>query len=84
MGLIKALVGAVGGALADTWQEVIEPDNMSDTTVFCKGVKVRKNDKRISSKILYFEKKYGKIEQERSMRRGFLAAIFKKREGGAG
>ena len=37
----------------------------------------RKNDKRISSKILYFEKKYGKIEKERSMRRGFLAAIFK-------
>ena len=50
MGLIKALVGAVGGALADTWQEVIEPDNMSDTTVFCKGVKVRKNDKRNSNR----------------------------------
>ena len=46
MGLIKAVIGAVGGALADTWQEVIEPDNMSDTTVFCKGVKVRKNDRR--------------------------------------
>ena len=42
-----------------------------------------KNDKRISSKILYFEKKYGKIEQERSMRRGFLAAIFEEDLDGA-
>ncbi|MBQ8441541.1 MAG: virion core protein, partial [Clostridia bacterium] len=50
MGIIKAFFGALGGGLADQWQEVIEADNMSDTTVFTKGVKVRKNDKRSSNK----------------------------------
>ncbi len=50
MGLIKAFFGAVGGALGDQWLEVIEADNMSDTTVFAKGVKVRPNDKRNSNK----------------------------------
>ncbi len=50
MGIIKAFFGAVGGTLADQWQEVIEAEGMSDTTVFAKGVKVRKNDKRSSNK----------------------------------
>ena len=50
MGIIKAFFGSVGGGFADQWQEVIEADNMSDTTVFTKGVKVRKNDKRSSNK----------------------------------
>lgn len=50
MGLIKAIAGAIGGGLADQWLEVIEADNMSDTTVFTSGVKVRKNDKRSSNK----------------------------------
>ena len=50
MGIIKAFFGAVGGSLGDQWQEVIEADNMSDTTVFAKGVKVRANDKRNSNK----------------------------------
>ena len=50
MGIIKAFFGAVGGTLADQWQEVIEADSMSDTTVFAKGVKVRPNDKRNSNK----------------------------------
>ncbi len=50
MGIIKAFFDAMGGSLADSWQEVIEADGMSDTTVFCKGVKVRKNDKRGSNK----------------------------------
>lgn len=50
MGIIKATLSAIGGGLADTWQEVIEADAMHDTTVFCKGVKVRRNDKRGSNK----------------------------------
>lgn len=50
MGIIKAFVGAVGGSLADQWQEVIEADEMSDTTVFVKGVKVRAKDKRNANK----------------------------------
>ena len=49
MGIIKAFFGAMGGNLADQWQEVIESDAMSDTTVFAKGVKVRR-DKRSSNK----------------------------------
>ncbi len=50
MGIIKATLSAIGGGLADTWQEVIEAGAMQDTTVFCKGVRVRKNDKRGSNK----------------------------------
>ena len=50
MGIIKATFDALGGALADQWAEVIEADNMSDTTVFCKGVKVRASDRRTSNK----------------------------------
>ena len=46
MGIVKALFDSVKGGLADTWLEVIEANNMSDTTVFTKGVTVRKNDKR--------------------------------------
>ena len=46
MGIIKAVAGAMGGGLADQWLEVIEPDEMSDATVFTRGVKVRRNDKR--------------------------------------
>jgi len=50
MGIIKATFGAIGGALGDQWLEVIEAGEMSDTTVFAKGVKVRKNDRRGSNK----------------------------------
>lgn len=49
MGLIKALVGAVGGGLADQWLEVLEADNMGQTTVFTSGVTVRAGDKRSSN-----------------------------------
>ena len=50
MGIIKAFFNSIGGGLADQWEEVIEADGMSDTTVFVKGVKVRKNDKRNNNK----------------------------------
>jgi membrane protease subunit (stomatin/prohibitin family) len=50
MGIIKATLSALGGGLADTWLEVLEADNMSDTTLFAKGVKVRPNDRRNSNK----------------------------------
>ena len=49
MGIIKAFFDAVGGNLADQWLEVIEADNMSDTTVFTTGVAVR-TGKRGSNK----------------------------------
>ncbi|MCI8512233.1 MAG: virion core protein [Lachnospiraceae bacterium] len=42
MGIIKAAVGAVGGAFADQWLEVVESGEMSDTTVFCEGVLTRR------------------------------------------
>lgn len=44
MGIIKAVVNAVKGTLADQWLEVIEADNMGDDTVFCEGVKIRKGE----------------------------------------
>ncbi|CAM3033773.1 virion core protein [Lactococcus hircilactis] len=50
MGIIKAATSAMGGSLADQWLEVIEPNEMSDQTVFTKGVMVRQNDKRGSNK----------------------------------
>lgn len=50
MGIIKAFFNAVGGNLADQWLEVIEADNMSDTTVFTTGVKIRTDGKRGSNK----------------------------------
>lgn len=46
MGIIKAVVGAIGGGLADSWLEVIECAPMGDNTVFAPGVKVRQGDKR--------------------------------------
>ncbi len=50
MGIIKAVAGAIGGGLADQWLEVIEPDDMSDTTVFTRGVQARRGDKRSSNR----------------------------------
>ena len=50
MGIIKAFFDAMGGNLADQWAEVIEAEEMSDTTVFTKGVKVRKDERRGSNK----------------------------------
>ena len=49
MGIIKAFFDSMGGSLADSWLEVIEAGEMSDTTVFTKGVKVRR-DKRSNNK----------------------------------
>lgn len=50
MGIIKATLGAIGGGLADSWQEVIEADQLTDTTVMTRGVTVRPSDKRSSNK----------------------------------
>ena len=50
MGLIKAIGSAIGGSLADSWLEVIEPNDMGDNTVFTSGVTVRKEDKRGSNR----------------------------------
>ncbi|WP_449540158.1 SPFH domain-containing protein [Ferdinandcohnia sp. Marseille-Q9671] len=46
MGIVKAAVSAVKGNLADQWLEVIEPQDMSDTTVMSVGVQVRSKDRR--------------------------------------
>lgn len=43
MGIIKAAVGAIGGALADSWLEVIEPDDMGEKTVIVPGKMVSSN-----------------------------------------
>lgn len=46
MGIIKAVKDAIGGALADQWLEVYEPDDMGDQTVFTSGVMIRKDGNR--------------------------------------
>lgn len=38
MGIIKAAINAVGGALADSWLEAIQPADMGNNTVFVPGV----------------------------------------------
>ena len=38
MGIIKAVLDGIGGSLADSWIDVIEPDEMGDQTVFTSGV----------------------------------------------
>ena len=50
MGIIKAFFESVGGSLADQWLEVIEADEMSDTTLFTRGVAIKANNKRGSNK----------------------------------
>ena len=42
MGIIKATGMAIKGGFADQWLEIIEPDNMSDQTVFTRGIRTRK------------------------------------------
>ena len=49
MGLIKAVTGAIGGALADQWLDVFEADNMTDQTVMTKGKVLREGDSRSSN-----------------------------------
>lgn len=44
MGIIKAAKQAIGGALADQWLEIIEPGDMSGSTVFCSGVLTRRGE----------------------------------------
>lgn len=50
MGIIKAAIGAIGGTLADSWLETIEPGEMGGSTVMTRGVAVRANDRRSSNK----------------------------------
>ena len=42
MGIIKAAIGAASQTLADSWQEVIEPNDMGERTVFTNGVLIRR------------------------------------------
>lgn len=50
MGIIRAVTDAVSGALADQWLEVIEPDQMSDSTVFTAGVQMRQGERNSNTK----------------------------------
>ncbi len=50
MGIIKAALSAVGGALADSWLEAIECSDMGDNTVFCRGSAVHGGDGRHGNK----------------------------------
>ena len=42
MGIIKAIGTSIGGAFADQWLEIIEPDRMGDQTVFTRGIKTKR------------------------------------------
>lgn len=49
MGIIKAGLGALGGAAADQWLETIEPQKIDNSIIATYGVPIRK-DKRSSNK----------------------------------
>ena len=53
MGIIKAVKQAIGGGFADTWQEVIEPDNIGDQTVYARGVLVNRGRIKKALTILF-------------------------------
>lgn len=38
MGIIKAVTQAISGGFSDAWQEIIEPDNIGDQTVYARGI----------------------------------------------
>ena len=46
MGLITAAVSSVSGVLSDSWKEVIEPEDMNDSTLLVKGVAVKKGSNK--------------------------------------
>lgn len=46
MGIIRAAVQSVSSALADQWLEVIEPNEMGETTVMTDGTAVRRDSKK--------------------------------------
>lgn len=46
MGIIRAALEGVGGSLADSWIDVIEPDDMGEQTVFTRGVQVKKGSNK--------------------------------------
>ncbi len=50
MGIIRAVTGAIGGALADSWQEVIEPSPMGENTCIVPGQLVTQNGKSQNKK----------------------------------
>ncbi|MBQ4151060.1 MAG: SPFH domain-containing protein [Clostridia bacterium] len=50
MGLIKAAIGSIGGALGDAWLDAYEAKDMSDTTVFTKGVRSNISDRSSNKK----------------------------------
>lgn len=46
MGLITAAVSSVSGTLADSWKDVIEPDDMTDGTLLVRGVAIKKGSNK--------------------------------------
>ncbi|MGN1101310.1 MAG: SPFH domain-containing protein [Huintestinicola sp.] len=46
MGLITAAVSSISGSLADSWKEVIEPEDMTDSTLLVKGVAIKKGSNK--------------------------------------
>ncbi|MDR0946866.1 MAG: SPFH domain-containing protein [Ruminococcus sp.] len=50
MGLIKAAIDSISSSLADSWLEVIEPDNMDDRTLMVRGISQRTSNKGANKK----------------------------------
>lgn len=46
MGLIRAAVSAVGGSLADQWLEVVQAEDMDNSTILVRGITVPTGSKR--------------------------------------
>lgn len=50
MGIIRAAVGSIGGALGEQWEESIEPAQLDNSILASYGVTVRAKDRRNSNK----------------------------------
>ncbi|MDO5425822.1 MAG: SPFH domain-containing protein [Eubacteriales bacterium] len=53
MGIIKAAVNSVKGALGDQWLKAVEPKGMGDRTVFVKGVTPNGNDTIANGSVIH-------------------------------
>jgi len=67
MGIVKAAVSSGKGMFADQWLDVIEPKNMSDQTLFVRGVKVTKGSQNKGSETIVTDGSVIRVNENMAM-----------------